>query len=1141
MQSSQRKRTLVERFPPTPLMSQSNICVGIRARPLLDHQRERRAPGLEIRGNRILTGTKVFDPDVVFSEEASQASIVESCLPVFESVASGRNGTIMVYGQTGTGKTHTMFGGLHDSAFSQGMPPPPPLSTTVTSTSQASVPQLSPMVSTMPTAAAASTPMAVGGSGGTAATSGIVYSAIEYLLERVRCKTRNGLAASLSVSMIEIYNEKITDMLPLSIDVPTRRGGSGAPTNGLSSPVPVLADETEVAAIEALDAFEGTEDMYAHFVDEEAEADDVGRSTSATTVSSSSSLIAMKAAEAATPTARTPTAATSSKITTQRGGGGGVQTSSNTTAYNFKEGGVLLVNGTPRNNRSIVVTSVEDAVYVVRKALARRHVSPTAMNDRSSRSHVIVMLSHDERSGAGPECVAETSHLYLIDLAGSECLKKSLATGKAAAEAGMINKSLHALRNVITALTSSQAQQGGGGGGGGNAGSLFGAPPSGRVHIPYRDSKLTELLQDSVGGTAKTMLIACISLVARDLEETKMTLEYATKARKIKNSPTADERDKFLLRIRSLEYQLQQALNKTPGSVTISREFYEDMLQLNTRLEEATDTTEKLSTMLAHAEASQRIEKYQQEENARAIRAAEEERVRCVSYLLQQVAQLDDVKAKLAASFQSMQRTMEDAQCEWHHHSDDVLRRLEAAATVGNSEWNSATTAAALDHDGVDHVDVAARRCQSSVDALVSDIIQQTKYYETCVQELARDRARGASDAIREAEGKLHEALGLLAGAHKKVQTWGCDSVALAASHTEWVEGVQQRDPVITPSCFTSAVNEVRLNAVRSVRRHMEQVSEGPPPPAPGGAMMLQPQRMQRNAGSSTITTRGSRAPSTGRPAPGQACEVELSPPFSPTQPAASTQQLQHWGASSSSLEQLPAQPSLSSAVPTTTGVGMASAVDAVRTLWAQSASLMTSWKHETLAGAPSMAAPTHMAAHPPHSSSQRFSSSQREPQTHTAPAVSMTSPLKANRFLPPAAMLHQSSSSSSAAAVSVSLQVPLPPPSTSSTPAPIKGTSSHISTRTSAPSSSLPAPGVLRASALRNSTTTSSSTVASGGGSAMANAAAAAAARKRPRSFSSSSITTSHNNAPLGPPTTSKAAGSTNSTATTNLQTQYE
>ncbi|CUG92279.1 kinesin, putative, partial [Bodo saltans] len=447
-------------------MSQSNICVGIRARPLLDHQKERRAPGLEIRGNRILTGTKVFDPDVVFNEDASQSSIVDSCVPVFESVASGRNGTIMVYGQTGTGKTHTMFGGLHDSAFSS---PATAIATNSTPINTGGNPSSS---STMPAPASLSQPTAPSSAllcpstpSSGSHNSGIVYSALEYLLERVRSKTRNGLAASISVSMIEIYNEKITDMLPLSIDVPRRGGAAGGSNNSNNnnnassqrrqqdSPLP--CPTPYVDSDEACDN-EVDENFTTIGEDEEEECETRSVVSLAATNASSTSDVDTFSSRAKTAKPSLISAGGVTKPTA------GKPSSSSTAAssHNFKEGGVLLVNGTPRNNRSIVVTSVEDAVYVVRKALARRHVSPTAMNERSSRSHVIVMLTLDERLTV--DSTPETSHLYLIDLAGSECLKKSLATGKAAAEAGMINKSLHALRNVITALTSSQAQQAGG-------------------------------------------------------------------------------------------------------------------------------------------------------------------------------------------------------------------------------------------------------------------------------------------------------------------------------------------------------------------------------------------------------------------------------------------------------------------------------------------------------------------------------------------------------------------------------------------------------------------------------------------------------------------------------------------------------
>lgn len=997
------------------LMSQSNICVGIRARPLLDHQRERRAPGLEIRGNRILTGTKVFDPDIVFSEEASQSSIVDSCVPVFESVANGRNGTIMVYGQTGTGKTHTMFGGLHDSAFS---------SQPATTAAPVGGGHQQPVVgggptnahyasSTLGTTCIGGSPLLPLGGGDPASSSGIVYSAIEYLLERVRCKTRNGIAASLSISIIEIYNEKITDMLPMTIAAPSAHHASSSSADQIgAAPTTVLLSTTSEERLDEVGVPADHDELATTFSHDEEES---------------------CPSEVALPPSAGPRRITTTTPVLSL-------PKSEPKAYNFKEGGILLVNGAPRNNRSIVVTSVEDAVYIVRKALSRRHVSPTAMNDRSSRSHVIVMLTHDERV---TETVTETSHLYLIDLAGSECLKKSLATGKAAAEAGMINKSLHALRNVITALTSQQqhAQVGGSGGGavGGN-GLGVALASSSRVHIPYRDSKLTELLQDSVGGTAKTMLIACISLVARDLEETKMTLEYATKARKIRNNPTADEREKLLLRVRSLEYQLQQALNKTPGSVTISREFYEDLMQLHARLEEATENTEKLSTMLVRAESNQRIERYQQEENARAIRVAEEERVRCVSYLVQQVARLNDVKTQLTASFQSMHHTVLEASEGWHHTTDTVLRSLEHKIMCEGSGDHARPSESNLkiqqqQSSGVPikspgelflmaqcpnstaQLQAVVRQVQGGVDALVSDILEHTTHFEVRLRELAVEAAKGVRAEVQAAEAKLMEACAILTKTHKRVDTWAVEHTELAAGQTAWVKALHDRDPIVTIDTLLPLSSELRIETIRGIRSHLSDAAMGGAPSSYASSVNV-PQRHPKATRSTGVIEASNAAPS-------QHNEEAVDGVAAPS-------------------------------TPTT----LLAAVEKVRALWSTSSRQMNMWKHETLSGAPAAVIDV-----------------QQQELSGAPPVVIVGSP---------AAHTFSSKQAATAECVSVSPSPGMIAPVALPNPSMVGKGASAAAAPPLATSSST----ALRPSSLRNS-------------SAMATAAAAADARKRPRSNS--------------------------------------
>lgn len=122
------------------------------------------------------------------------------------------------------------------------------------------------------------------------------------------------------------------------------------------------------------------------------------------------------------------------------------------------------------------------------------------------------------RSGApAADCTVTTSKLHFVDLAGSERLKRTAATGERAREGISINSGLHALGNVISTLSD---------------------PVRGRraTHIPYRDSKLTRLLQDSLGGNSHTLMIACVSPIEANASETLNTLQYAQRARSIRNS-----------------------------------------------------------------------------------------------------------------------------------------------------------------------------------------------------------------------------------------------------------------------------------------------------------------------------------------------------------------------------------------------------------------------------------------------------------------------------------------------------------------------------------------------------------------------------------------------------------------------------
>ncbi len=156
------------------------------------------------------------------------------------------------------------------------------------------------------------------------------------------------------------------------------------------------------------------------------------------------------------------------------------------------------------------VSSPEEVLKAIEEGKSNRHIAATLMNAQSSRSHSVFLIHIKQKNLENHKKLS--GKLYLVDLAGSEKVGKTGASGNVLKEAQTINKSLTMLGIVISALSE------------GN-----------RSHIPYRDSKLTRILQESLGGNSKTTIIICASPAAVNEHETKSTLEFGKRAKTIKN------------------------------------------------------------------------------------------------------------------------------------------------------------------------------------------------------------------------------------------------------------------------------------------------------------------------------------------------------------------------------------------------------------------------------------------------------------------------------------------------------------------------------------------------------------------------------------------------------------------------------
>lgn len=218
--------------------------------------------------------------------------------------------------------------------------------------------------------------------------------------------------------------------------------------------------------------------------------------------------------------------------------------SNSKTALELKEasGATVMVKGLTIRR----VTSANEIDQVMRDGKKNRSVGSTNMNQVSSRSHaiftIVVECSRLEASGER----VRMGKLNLVDLAGSERQSKTGATGDRLKEATKINWSLSALGNVISALVDKASQ-----------------------HIPYRDSKLTRILQDSLGGNTKTLMVANVGPATYNYQESLATLRYASRAKKVRNKPVIndDPKDAELRHYQDEISRLRAELSRVSGGV----------------------------------------------------------------------------------------------------------------------------------------------------------------------------------------------------------------------------------------------------------------------------------------------------------------------------------------------------------------------------------------------------------------------------------------------------------------------------------------------------------------------------------------------------------------------------------------------
>ena len=276
------------------------------------------------------------------------------------------------------------------------------------------------------------------------------------------------------------------------------------------------------------------------------------------------------------------------------------------------------------NLKTEEVTNEDQIEVMIKKARKNRAWAKTLCNERSSRSHSIFMLKIEGTNTKTGETCCGT--LNLVDLAGSENIGRSGAMDKRAREAGNINQSLLTLGRVITCLVDR-------------------AP-----HIPYRESKLTRLLQDSLGGRTKTSIIATISPAGINLEETLSTLDYAHRAKNIQNKPEVNQKMSKSAKLKEYTHEMERLRKdlmaaREKNGVFIAHDNYQNMLNnIEATNQELAD---KANTLKAMEEEMAKMEVMFEEVSAE---------------LVEKEAELGCKTTKLEETEQVLQETQDDLQ-----------------------------------------------------------------------------------------------------------------------------------------------------------------------------------------------------------------------------------------------------------------------------------------------------------------------------------------------------------------------------------------------------------------------------------------------------------------------------------------------
>ena len=457
--------------------------------------------------------------------------------------------------------------------------------------------------------------------------------------------------------------------------------------------------------------------------------------------------------------------------------------------------------------------SVEDALAVLAEGAARRATASTQLNDSSSRSHALFTLELTIEQFRTPtqSPIVLRPTMTFVDLAGSERSSRTGASGERLKEANQINQGLLALSKVISALA------------------------DGSPHVPYRDSKLTRLLQGSLGGNARTLMIACVSAEAADLTETVNTLKYASTARKIVNQPkrATDSQQAKMMELEQLTQTQVTLLTKQLDVIRQKQALIDQQSaelrrakQLEAETEEALRASHSQCTRLATQLKRREVKKAEPPPQPPAATddATQTDATTAALAALSARQELADAKAVIGtmqAAMEAMKGTME-GELEVAHaaakqataETKALKAAMEAIKGTMEGELEAAHAAALSDVQATE--DVAAGDKAAAVKAAIDDAMAIANEANECAIEVAVEMAvlQAKQDAAEEMAAAL--------------ETAHADKDAALARAEEAVHAAAERATAVTEAAAKEATDarEAAAEALQKVEEAQRQRDE---------------------------------------------------------------------------------------------------------------------------------------------------------------------------------------------------------------------------------------------------------------------------------------------------------------------------